>query len=296
MKRFITSETNPIIVKKVGYIDVRNNEELQKNAEIISKETGVPFGQVYAYKYINQWIKIENEWYYCKVKHDFYLANELLGEVISQYFGLDTVHYQIIRLLGNNCEIYTIMSKNICDPNAIFKKPSDFRDFQYYNELEVLDNLHSLCKSESEHQLLLSDIKKLFIRDFYVSQNDRNEYNFMFRIDEDGIRLAPLFDYERSFNPTAPKEYFNSYGSTTLKKYYNFMGSIDMDNEKTICRLRDDEEFQRLLYLIMDAKMELLIQCVEDNHRIIIPSDYKEIYLNHDKEMKKIIRESNVLQ
>lgn len=296
MERFITSETNPRIVKKVGYIDVRNNEELQKNAEIISKETGVPFGQVYASRYINQWIKIENEWYYCKVKRPFYVANELLGEVISQYFGLDTIHYQIIRLLGDNCEMYEIMSKNICNPNAIFKKPSDFSDFLYYHKLEVLDNLHSLCKSESEHQLLLSDIKKLFIRDFYVSQNDRNEYNFMFRIDEDGIRLAPLFDYERSFNPTAPKEYFNPYGSTTLKKYYNFMGSIDMDNEKTICRLRDDEEFQRLLYLIMDAKMELLIQCVEDNHRIIIPSDYKEIYLNHDKEMKKIIRESNVLR
>ena len=296
MERFITSETNPRIVKKVGHIDVSNKEELQENAEIISEETGVPFDQVYASRYINQWIKIENEWYYCKVKQPFYVANELLGEVISQYFGLDTVHYQIIRLLKDNCEIYEIMSKNICDPNATFKKPSDFRDFRYYHELEVLDNLHSLCKSESEHQLLLSDIKKLFIRDFYVSQNDRNEYNFMFRIDEDGIRLAPLFDYERSFNPTAPKEYFNPYVLTTLKKYYNFMGSIDMDNEKTICRLRDDEEFQRLLYLIMDAKMELLIQCVEDNHRIIMPSDYKEIYLNHDKEMKKIIRESNVLR
>lgn len=296
MERFITSETNPRIVKKVGYIDVRNNEELQKNAEIISEETGVPFGQVYAYRYINQWIKIENEWYYYKSNHDFYLANELLGEVISQYFGLDTVHYQIIRLLGDNWETYKIMSKNICDPNAIFKKPSDFRNFRYYYRLEVLDNLHSLCKSESEHQLLLSDIKKLFIRDFYVSQDDRNEYNFMFRIDEDGIRLAPLFDYEYSFNPTTPKKYFNPCGVTTLKKYCNSMGSIDMDDEKTICRLRDDEEFQRLLYLIMGAKMKLLIQYVEDNHRIIIPSDYKEIYLNHDKEMKKIIRESNVLR
>ena len=70
--------------------------------------------------------------------------------------------------------------------------------------------------------LLLRDLKKLFIRDFYVCQLDRNGYNFIFKETTNSIRLAPLYNYENSFE------------SCTLEKYRNQIGEINLLNDRII--------------------------------------------------------------
>ena len=285
MERCITSETNPIVIKRSKIIDIAKPTKVREMVDKISKETGVPWPLItVSSSYVNQWIKIGNEWYFYKRRYPFHLINELLGEVISQYFDLDTVHYQIAKLcIKGFKEEYVIISKNFCDPNNSYETA---RNLNMYNSggLNVLDNLSSLCESERAHELLVSDLKKMFICDFYTSQKDRGFINFLFIVNKEGIRLAPLYDYELSFESSNPKRYVNK------------IAEIDMNDIETICRLRYDDEFQRLLHMIIDAKMKIFIQMVEDNHHILIPTDYRETYLNHDKEMKKIVSKSKALR
>ena len=75
--------------------------------------------------------------------------------------------------------------------------------------LSILENIRSICQSEEEYLLLLEDLKKFFIRDFYASQLDRTGNNFLFKITPDGIRLAPLYDYENSFESIDQQIYRN---------------------------------------------------------------------------------------
>ena len=100
----ITDKTNPIIIKtdKLIEFNVDNAKEYEKLARRISEETGVPKGYIFTapyYFFIDHWYKIGNEWYFYKSDgYDFHFINELLGEIISKYFDLDTVHYNVAKL------------------------------------------------------------------------------------------------------------------------------------------------------------------------------------------------------
>lgn len=64
--------------------------------------------------FIDRWHKIHDLWYFYKSDdYDFHFINELLGEVISEYFGLDTVHYHVASLCVKDESIrYGLVSKN----------------------------------------------------------------------------------------------------------------------------------------------------------------------------------------
>ena len=100
--------------------DVRNNFfNLDENGKekiiklMIHLETGSPED----YIRLKNWHKIDGKWYYFKNKFTERNINELLGEVISEYFGLDTVHYKLARVYGNEKIEEGLISENFCDPD-----------------------------------------------------------------------------------------------------------------------------------------------------------------------------------
>lgn len=276
---------------KVDSLIEFNDKEISKFnliAEEISKETGVPKDLIYTAPYfffIDRWHKIDNQWYFFKNRdYDFYFINELLGEVISEYFDLDTIHYKIAQLYVNGEDKgYGVLSKNFCSPESTYKSAWDF-GFEPLHDLSILQKIKDICPSEKEYLILLNDMKKFFIRDFYVSQLDRSGNNFLFKIDNNGIRLAPLYDYESSFE------------ASDIYKYRNQIGELDISNPDTRKILLTDDKFQELLNLLMSINISSFIKLVEDRHKIKIPKNFKDYYLEEDAQKKEMVLKHKIIK
>lgn len=286
------------ITDKTKLFEIKTNNLIQFNttdvdkfniiAKKISVETGVPQELIYTAPYfffINHWHKIDGEWYFYKSDgYDFHFVNELLGEIISEFFGLDTIHYKVAKLSVEGMEDeYGLVSKNFCNIKYTYKRCWDF-GFEPRRDLSILKNIKNICHSEEEYQLLLNDLKKFFIRDFYTSQLDRSGNNFLFKITPEGIRLAPLYDYENSFE------------SIDQQIYRNQIAEINIANRETQILLKNDIKFQELLHLIMQADMLSFINEVEDRHKVLVPSDDKEYYKKRDTKIKKLILENKLIK
>ena len=265
-------------------VDIDRFNLIAKN---ISRETGVPVELIYTPPYrffIDRWYKINGVWYFYKSDgYDFHFINELLGEIISEYFGLDTIHYKVAQLFVNGeNKGYGVISQNFCDTKSIYKRAWDY-GFQPLRDLSILQTIRDICPFEEEYLLLLNDMKSFFVRDFYTSQLDRNGNNFLFKCSSEGIRLAPLYDYENSF------ETINKF------RYRNQVGELNIANPFTQ-RILQDDKFQELLNLLMNANMASFVDTVEDRHKILVPRDIKDFYSKHDAEIKKLVLKNIIIK
>lgn len=256
-----------------------------KRRKVICRETGIP-SEYIPDLYIKNWHKKGNKWYYFKAQDDsLSLINELIGEIISIHFGLDTANFKLSKLNieGKKTKI-GVASLNFFDRNYSYKRSYDYGLQEGYG-LDVLENILGICFGIENYHLLVDDLKKLFIRDFYTSETDRVICNLFFKEGENEVRLAPLFDYESSFL------FENPHGH-----YKNCIGRLYIDDPKTQKVLRDDEEFQKLLTILMTSRMANFIEETEDKHEILVPECIENHYKSHATKIKRLVRENNIIK
>ena len=284
IKKYLTDQTNIInIPTDYNYASLK-----EKRKQIIS-ETGIK-KQLVATSRVDDWYKINGEWYYFKqetaqrLNHLRYgypncFINELLGVEISRYFNLDTVDYQFARLASNNNDRLGIISKNFMQPGIVYKTCIDYglHSEKYFKSLT---KIKKFCKTEEDYKKLLIDIKRFAIRDFFTSQTDRHSFNFQFQEQDNHTRLAPLYDYEESFPMHKP-----DYGY-----YNNAILTFDINDPKTQSIIQNDETFQELLHQLMDIDIGSILSTVEEQHHICIPTSEKAIYKNHSKKIKQLVK------
>lgn len=259
-------------------------------AQEMSEEMGVPKELLFVPPhlfFINHWHKINGKWYFYKSDgYDFHFINELLGEVISEYFGLDTVHYKVASLkVANEEPEYGLVSENFCSTEYKYTRTWDYNLGR--GDIFELEELIESFNTSEEAKQLLSDMKRFVIRDFYTSQLDRSGNNFLFQQRKDGSepkRLAPLYDYEDSFASISP----NIYSNQIL--YFN------MEEHGLSKFFKKDPEYQEHLCKIRDADMSEFLRTVEERHEILIPNDLKEYYKKCDKEKKEIIKTNRLVK
>lgn len=268
--------------------NTQNIQQLNEIARAISLETGVPQNMIYSEPYlffINNWHKINNEWYFFKDgSYDFYFLNELLGVEISKYFGLDTIQYTIAKRQINGKEPQLgLLSKNFCEKNLAYRQASDY-GFQHQYGLGILNDIRRLCDTEEEYISLSNDIRTFFIRDFATAQLDRTNMNFLFKETSQGIRLAPLYDYERSFEAFNPQN------------YANYLGRMKISDPTIQEQLRNDQKFQELLNYFMEMNIIKLLEKVQQQHTIDIPKDYLNHYRKKTEEIKQYVKKNHLLK
>lgn len=268
----------PMIISKIQSTYKNDNEK----AKIISMETDIPIEYIYnsSTNYTKNWIKIDNKWFFTK-KSNQYLKffNELLGQEISNYFQLETATYKIGKIF-DNCYFHThLLSENFFDNNYNYFTFNDLKiDTNYKNLEERLNLIKQFCiNNHDNNYLLLQDIIKMSIRDLYSNMHDRHHRNFFFKKNDDSIRLAPLFDYEHSFI-TPPTIYQNS----LLK--------IDIYNKEDNELIKNNDIFQESINRLMDINIEKLLEITQEKNGICISGGLREIFLNHDKNAKNIIK------
>ncbi|MDE6292628.1 MAG: hypothetical protein K2L98_02980, partial [Bacilli bacterium] len=207
LKDCITENTKimTINVDSLPELNDDNYDYYDELAKSMSEEMGVPKDLLINgrnFFFIDRWHKIDGKWHFFKGDgYDFHFVNELLGEVISEYFGLDTVHYSVAKLIVEGKEpTIGVVSENFCSPDYKYTRIFDYK--LAAGDIRYLESLRSICTSDEEFKLLFADLKKFIIRDFYTSQGDRNGNNFLFREKRDGSegkRLADLYDYENVY-------------------------------------------------------------------------------------------------
>ncbi len=269
----MTDRANPMVITEQEVL-AKTRENLPKYnklAELISIETGVPKERIFAgylLNFVNNWYKIGDNWYFYKhPRNGFNTINELLGVEISRYFGLDTVDYQLARLKrdGKEDEI-GLVSKNVCDPNGSYLSCWDCKIYNYRN-LEFLEHgIKGLCITPEAEELFANDVKALMVRDLYTQQLDRSGYNVLLKSTNDGLRLGPLYDYERSFDC---KEYRTNRGQ---------FGELNVYRKACKEVVLNDPHFQELFNKYMEADISTFIEQVEVLYGVAIYEELNEHY------------------
>ena len=270
---------------------VNNNISSFKKANLISKETGIPINYIYneiidnyIYDRTPNWICINKQWFYLKGElSNLDSFNELLGQEISLYFGLNSAKYEVAKIENNKKYEYRIISENSFD-----------KKYHYYlcNELnitndrknlkQILLDIKRICINNNDNKfLLLKDIIKMCIRDLYSGHIDRHRFNFFFQQKKDTkndiIRLAPLLDYGSSFDNDYPF-------------YENSILELDLCNKDTMKIMNNEEFFQIFIDKLLMADMDDLLNKTEEKNNILISDKLKSFYLYKDQNIKKIIK------
>lgn len=216
--------------------------------------------------------KINNELYHYKVRTMRYVLNELLGENVSMYFGLDTVQSIFMRHESFK-EKYILLTKifEMHDYDYAYFNKNTFPNIEKTNDVG-LDNLDKLDVVSYKGKIqnynvyaLKYNLKKMIVRDFITNQTDRHEKNFLFKINKSNIELLPLFDYEYSFYC----DFFESF-----QNLFNF----DLNSKKVVKLLREDEDFQLLLIKAMEMNIDRLFEKIEDEYPVFFGTGAKEMY------------------
>ena len=283
-----TSKTNCLTIYDDFNYTFSKDRDLEYHllCEEISRDTGINKDYIYSSinnSYLSHWHKIDDEWFYFKCANDYYhLIRELIGEVISEYYGLDTVHYKLVKLQTKKDEKYGIISKNFYENDYNYKRVWDY-GINLRRGFSVFEELWMMCPNLENYSYLSFDLKRLMIRDFYSSEVDRMAYNFLLKVKDSKIRLAPLFDYSLSFDSVHPY-------------YKSEIGEINVNDRECVVKMRDDYFFQMLLNHLMYSKMEEFLNEVETRHNITIPGDDCMYFTIYDQDMKKLIHSKKLIK
>ncbi len=254
-------------------------------------------------RYYSNFVSIDGEMFYLKNKLSGRLLNELVGEAVSDYFNLPTVH-SIPALFSHSDsenlekESFVLLTKSFYNDDEHYINMTHFSDSQYYvfrKNNKSLSNLLLLTSfidpidnkvreiNPEDIDKLLKDLKKMIVRDLVTNQHDRHISNFTFGCKEDHVRLMPLYDYEHSF-----EKFWE-----ILPNYF----SINFYGKSTDTELvRNDDEFQELFVQAMALDMPRLLEQVEETYQIKMSDQEKAHYNNQIFESQQMIKTRKLIK
>ncbi len=255
------------IIKNLPMIYLRNTEKL-------SFESEASLLYLCDAKYRNQFFKFNNKIYHFKITPR--IAEELVGENISDFFDLQTVHSEISKI-----KFKRFSHKSICILlTEVFTNEShQYFSFGDFNQIKInddigLDNLNHLeyinhyKLSPKNLQELGNDLRKMIVCDFLTNQLDRHIGNFMFEKDKLGyVKLCPVFDYEKSLDSTKDVIFYN-------------MFNLDLNSPKVLQFIRHDKYLQFLFIKAMSLNINDRLNQIENIYPIKFSSEERFNYTN----------------
>lgn len=243
-------------------------------------------------KYSHQFVKKDDVIYHAKLRRINLVVNEILGELISEYFDLDTVKSKIFR--GGQPRYCWLLTKNFTNFN---EKYSYFTDklFPNLNLEEGLDKLYCLYQiydkeidkiytvDENDLKKLILSLKKLIVRDFMTNQVDRHYANFVLCYDKSFIKLMPVFDYEHSFK------------DGTIAKEFNIF-DFKIWNDSAQDFIKEDDTFQELFEKALKLNMRKIIKKMCEEYPIRLSSSEKWDYESVTRERKNDIKRYKLIR
>ena len=215
-----------------------------------------------SYYHINKFIKKDGEIFHIKKDKFVNILNEILGELISEYFCLNTVKSKLYKIDDDSSK-YCLLTKLFteCGKNYNYIDKL-FPDFVKYNSIHTLNKLNRVYDENQENIYVMKNscvskinysLKKMIVRDFITNTTDRHCENFMFLYDKSFVEMMPLYDYEYSFN-----NFFDFYS----------VFKINVFDKNDVDFIKNDDVFQELFEMAMLLNMSKIFKTLKDNYPI----------------------------
>lgn len=258
---FITDETKGILLDNFKFLNITKGELaflLYMNKNELEKS--------------NNWYEYQGDMWYLKRRNTMLeIINELLGEYLSLYMELPSIHHSL--LLDKN-RIIGVASKNFRKKNIEYVKANYLTNDEHNRINKILFSRSAIFNKSKKREMY-----NYIMRNFYANQCDRM-HNVLCYYKFNGIYLAPLYDYEMSFISSSDDRIIDPY----------FMG-IDITASLLSRMLNFDSNIERSISKIMDFDMKKSLDCLEEQHKIIIPNDMCKYYIDFDSNRKSLINE-----
>jgi len=181
------------------------------------------------------WIRYQGEVYYFKeFKRDICYIGELLGEKVSEYFGLTNAHYELAKGFYKTyhgvCTVYGVMSKLVRDEKCEYTPFQQIIDRPYGG----IDFLKDIAR-QYPNEPLNDELKAFLIRDFYTSEMDRHIDELLIQKKENAYHFGYLIDNEAEFKESSVIENTNLYRMSYRDPDYCDMVSQDEVFQKNVC-------------------------------------------------------------
>lgn len=254
---------------KTGYskFDILNEHFKIEISEDGAEFVGTSFDNLKNYP---NWYLIGNKKFYFKERKGVRaLISELLGEDLSHFMDLDTIEYKIVQdKMGN---ILGLISEDVKDEGALYTRSSYLskKDLQEIRKI-LLDKTYE-CDDDLRRKLTA-----YLVRNFYSSLKDRIANSFLAK--KNGkIILPAIIDYESSYIETDMMTYVDP-----LINYTFHPESIQFIRE-------NNEYYQEYVDRVLSYKYDEALRRIEEIHKIAIPSDIKDYYLEFESERNEFL-------
>lgn len=236
------------------------------NDEIVSS-INLPLSNISEY---NNWYKKNDKQYYFKeIDSLVVLLNELLGEDLSIWMELPTVHYDIVT--DREDRIIGLLSENVKRKNKIYidSRNLDKSSVERIRNIFTGDEIHYDPKFKR-------DLTYYVIRNFYSVLQDRYS-NSEVIWNGDSFEIPPLMDYASSYNDHLVGVYYDPLITFTF-------------TEKEISYLRENNEFfLEALTRVFEYSYKDALLRLEKKYDIVIPVVVKQYYMQFGEWRKQVL-------
>lgn len=264
-------------------ISIRDLEEIKENMIKLSRNLNISVAELILK---NNWFLYEGEYYYFKRLYTaMAIVNELIGEYLSIYMDIPTIHYEIAL---DYDKVVGVLSKNFRDKNkkymlALEIQPKQLKVFRDALEKKKITDLRR-------------QLDKMLVRDFYSCLSDRIRNTLVSKSLFGQINLEVDFDYELSFvDRRECIEFKNGFDEDhEFDTYYNPLFRSDNQDEFmgiTYGLLKEMIKYDEFLASQFDHIMGFNIgKCLSDieaRYNIKIAEELKSYYSYFDDMRKK---------
>lgn len=228
------------------------------------------------------WIEEKNQKYYFKTREkDSYrslIIHELVGEKVSEYFGLDTVHFELSTGTIRGKKVYGLLSKWARKEDKKYYMLGDFLNEQHAWNIDgfnILKAIDTTCKNEP----IEKEIRALLAREFFTNEHDRQNSEILVEKGPDSIHLGYLSDYEMEFEE-------NNIESSVRLPYFS---EIDLQSMKTREIITKDKLLLLQFKKALAISLKEIITEIEDTHKLRITKKEKQSLLDYESRRKEEI-------
>ncbi len=271
----------PVIVgQNTKVIDLGNLEDVELIQ--LEDETVPPLKRDnYHHRVSGYWLKRGNKIYYFKVPiFERQILKELVGEKITLYFGLPSVHYQLAKMKIEDQTVYGLLSQYTRQKD---KEYMLLKDWAVKEGWEQQNFLRFLNEGYGD-QPLLEEYKKLLVRELYTQEEDRQDDEIIVEIDQGKVRLSPLVDYEEEFILRGKLD--------PIK--IPCIQTFDIENISTLLTVKADKNFEHYFNQVKKLKINKLLTELKGEFNLRLHPIDRKYYLDYDAGIKKHLKKYNL--
>lgn len=229
------------------------------------------------------WLSNNDSIYYFKtVKGIYSLLAELLGEKISRYFGLDTVHYELAKGIGNDGKtLYGLVSKYMALEDHEYQTWERYLTEKDFYKKESVHDLAILRFFEQDfsNEPIVSQTKAFFVRELLTNEDDRLIHELLINEKDQKHSLGYLVDYAPEFR--LPHRY---------SLFVPFCYRLSLRDFDVVQKIKEDPQFQMYVEKALLLEMKKLLKEVSEEQALQIPLDIASSLENFLGQSQSILR------